>query len=217
MQDVRIRTGTAALLSFAAFTSILGAGVVFLWWLLFAHPLQLVKKMRVILPVILLIVFFGIVLELSGGGGTSYCLRMVVVVLIGTWLFSGYRTGDFLHLGTWLFGERSGFELGMTAEMGMQAVRLLAADLDRIKRAQELKGLHWGIRSLVPAGMILVRDALRRADESAELLAVRGYVHGGTFRPVFITPKGDIIAGLAALCMGIISFIPVSEFFILYH
>jgi hypothetical protein len=27
----------------------------------------------------------------------------------------------------------------------------------------------------------------------------------------------DIIAGIAALCMGIITFIPVSEFFILYH
>ena len=217
MQDVRIRTGAAALLSFAAFTGITGAGVVFLWWLLFAHPLQLVKKMRVILPVILLILFFGIVLELSGGGGTSYCLRMVVVVLIGTWLYAEYRTGDFLHLGTWLFGEKTGFELGMTAEMGMQAVSLLAADLDRVKKAQELKGLHWGIQSLVPAGMILVRDTLRKADESAELLAVRGYVHGGTFSPVFITRKRDLVAGLAALCMGVIALMPVSEFFILYH
>lgn len=217
MQDVRIRTGTAVLLSFAAFTSILGAGAVFLWWLLFANPLRLLKRVKVILPVILLIVFCALILEFTGGRGISYCLRMVVIVLVGAWLYAEYQTGDFLHLGTWLFGKKAGFELGMTAEMGMQALSLLAADLDRIKNAHKLKGLQWGSRSLVPAGMVLVRDTLRRADESAELLAVRGYVYGGNLDPEFITRKWDIVAGLAALCMGIISFIPVSEFFILYH
>jgi hypothetical protein len=217
MQDIRIRTGTAALLSLAAFSSITGAGVVFLWWLVFCHPFWMIKKIRLIIPVILLIAFFGIILDLSGGGGLSYSLRMMVVVLIGIWLYTEYRTGDFLHLGTWLLGKKTGFELGMTGEMGMQAIDLISADLDRICKAQELKKVHWGIGSLVPTGMILLHGALQRAEESAELLAVRGYVYGGTFCPVFKTPIKDKLAGFAALCMGIIAFIPFSEFFILYH
>jgi hypothetical protein len=48
-------------------------------------------------------------------------------------------------------------------------------------------------------------------------MAVRGYTRGGSYCPEFETPMKDIIAGIAALCMGIIAFIPVSEFFILYH
>lgn len=217
MQDIRIRTGTAALLSLAAFSGITGAAAVFLWWLVFSHPLRMKKKIRLLIPLVVLIAFFGIILELSGGGGLSYTLRMVVVIFVSTWLYSEYRTGEFLHLGTWIFGKKTGFELGMTAEMGMQAIDLMAADLDRIRQAQGLKGMQWGVQSLVPTGMILIRGALKRADESAELLAARGYVHGGTFCPVFETPRKDILAGFAALCSGIIAFIPVSEFFILYH
>lgn len=217
MQDIRLRVGTAALLSLAAFTSVTGAAVVFLWWLFFSRPVQVLKKMRMVIPVILLIAFFGLILELTGGGGISYCLRMTVIVLIGAWVYAGYRQGEFLSLGTWLLGKKTGFDLGMTAEMGMQSLDLLVSDFSRIRQAQELKGTRWGLRSLVPAGSILIHGALRRADETAELMAVRGYTRGGSYCPVFETPVKDIIAGIAALCMGIIAFVPVSEFFILYH
>jgi energy-coupling factor transport system permease protein len=105
----------------------------------------------------------------------------------------------------------------MIAEIGMQSLELMLSDFSRIRQAQELKGTIWGLRSLVPSGSILVHGALRRADETAELMAVRGYTHGGSYCPEFETPMKDIIAGIAALCMGIIAFIPVSEFFILYH
>jgi energy-coupling factor transporter transmembrane protein EcfT len=215
MQDIRVRTGAAAVLSLAAFASIWGALVVFAWWLVFSHPLQVIKKMRMVIPVIILIAFFGFVLELTGGGGISYCLRMTVIVLIGAWLYAGYRQGEFFRLGTWLLGKKTGFDLGMIAEMGMQSLELMLLDFSRIRQAQELKGVRWGFRSLVPAGRVLVHGAIRRADETAELMAMRGYRCGGSYCPVFETPVSDIIAGLAALCMGIISFIPVSEFFIL--
>jgi energy-coupling factor transport system permease protein len=217
MQDIRLRTGTAALLSLAAFTSIWGAAVVFIWWLLFSRPLQLLRTMRRVIPAILLIVFFGSVLEFTGGGGISYCLRMIVIILIGVWVYTGYRQGEFLRLWVWLLGKKTGFDLGMTAEIGMQSLDLMVSDFSRIRQAQELKGNNWGLWSIVPSGSILIHGALRRADETAEVMAVRGYTYGGSYCPEFETPMKDIIAGIAALCMGIIAFIPVSEFFILYH
>jgi energy-coupling factor transporter transmembrane protein EcfT len=217
MQDIRLRAGCAALLSFAAFASITGAAGVFIWWLFFARPVQVMKKMRMVIPAIIMIVFFGIILELAGGDGISYFLRMTVIILIGAWVYSGYRQGDFLKLGTWLFGKKTGFDLGMIAEMGMQSVELMVSDFSRVRLAQELKGTRWGVGNLVPSGSILIHGALRRADETAELMAIRGYTRGGSYCPVFETPVRDIIAGLAALCMGIITFVPVSEFFILYH
>jgi energy-coupling factor transporter transmembrane protein EcfT len=217
MQDIRLRAGAAALLSLAAFMSVSGAAVVFVWWLLFSRPVEVLKKMRMVIPAVLLIVFFGLILELTGGGGISYCLRMTVIILIGAWVYSGYRQGDFLRLGTWLLGKKTGFDLGMVAETGMQSLNLMVSDLTRIRQAQELKGACWGFRSLVPAGSILIHGALRRAEETAELMAVRGYHHGGSYCPVFNIPVRDIVAGIAALCMGIIALLPVSEFFILYH
>jgi energy-coupling factor transport system permease protein len=217
MQDIRLRAGTAALLSLAAFTSIWGAAVVFIWWLIFSRPLKVLRKMRRVIPAIILIAFFGFVLELTGGGGISYCLRMTVIILIGAWVYTGYQQGEFLRLWVWLIGKKTGFDLGMIAEIGMQSLELMLSDFSRIRQAQELKGTIWGLRSLVPSGSILVHGALRRADETAELMAVRGYTHGGSYCPEFETPMKDIIAGIAALCMGIIAFIPVSEFFILYH
>ena len=48
MQDIRLRAGAAALLSLAAFTSITGAAVVFIWWLFFSRPLQVLQKMRMV-------------------------------------------------------------------------------------------------------------------------------------------------------------------------
>jgi energy-coupling factor transport system permease protein len=217
MQDIRLRAGTAALLSLAAFIGTTGAVVVFIWWLVFARPWQLKKQLRMVVPAILLIVFFGLVLELTGGGGISYSLRMTVILLIGAWVYAGYRPGEFLRLGTWLLGNRTGFDLGMTAEMGMQSLDLLLSDFSRIRQAYELKGSCRGIRGLVPAGSVLIRGAVRQAEGSAELMAIRGYNHGGTYCPSFRTPVTDVVAALAALCMGVIAVLPVSEFFILYH
>ncbi len=217
MEDMRLRAGAALLLTPAAFSSLNGAAVVFLWWLVFSRPLQVLRRMRIVVPAIILTAFFSLGLELTGGGGVSYCLRMTVIILIGAWVYAGYRPGEFLRLGTWLLGKKTGFDLGMIAEMGIQSLEMVVTDFSRIRQAQELKGARWGYRSLVPAVSTLIHGALRRAEESAELLAIRGYRRGGTFCPRYETPARDIIAGIAAVCMGIIAFIPVSEFFILYH
>jgi len=196
--------------------SLYGAAAVFLWWLVFTPCLELAKRIRLVLPIILMIAFFSLVLELFGGAGLSYFARMTVIVIIGMWIFSEQISGEFLSIGVWLFGNRTGFELGMVAEMGMQSLFSVTADLDRIRMAETIKGKHWEVRSLIPAGLVLVHGALVRAEDTAELLAIRGYHHGGTICPIFVTRPMDIVAGICAWGILIFSLIPVSEFFILY-
>jgi hypothetical protein len=217
MQDPRIRIAAAAVLSLAAFISLHGAAAVFLWWLVFTPRLQLAKRIRLVFSLILMIAFFSLVLELSGGGGLSYFTRMTVIVLIGMWIFSEQKSGEFLSIGVWLFGNGTGFEIGMIAEMGMQSLVAVTADLDRIRMAEKIKGMQWEVRSLVPAGLVLVHGALERAEDTAELLAIRGYQSGGTICPTFFTRPLDIAAVIFASGILFFSLIPVSEFFILYR
>ena len=216
MQDPRIRITTAAILSLAAFLSLHGAAAVFLWWLVFTPCLQIAKKIRLVFSLILMIAFFSVVLELSGGSGLSYFFRMTVIVFIGMWIFSEQKSGEFLAIGVWLFGDRAGFELGMVAEMGMQSLVSVTADLERIRVAEKIKGMPWGVKNVVPAGLVLVHGALVRAEDTAELLAIRGYQHGGSLCPTFFTRPLDIVAGIFAVCILFFSLVPVSEFFILY-
>jgi len=217
MQDIRLRTGCAFLLSLAAFASVPGAIAVSVWWIIFARPWRHLRSLRMLIPAVMLVAFFGIVLEFTGGGGVSYGVRMFAIILIGAWIYNEYRPGEFLHLGTWLLGNTTGFDLGMIAETGMQSLDLMVSDLGRIRQAYVIKTGRMGFRNFVPAGRILIHGALRRADETAELMAVRGFRGGGSGCPVFVTPVSDIIAAVAAVCMGIIAVVPVSEFFILYH
>ncbi len=217
MQDPRIRIAAAAILSLAAFLSLHGAAAVFFWWLVFTPRLQLAKKIRLVFSLILMTAFFSLVMGLSGGNGLSYFVRMTVIIFIGMWIFSEQKSGEFLAIGVWLFGNRAGFDLGMVAEMGMQSLVSVTADLDRIRMAEKIKGLQWGVRSLIPAGLVLVRGALTRAEDTAELLAVRGYQYGGTLCPKFFTHTADLVAGISAICILLFAVIPVSEFFILYR
>jgi hypothetical protein len=217
MQDPRIRIAAASILSIAAFLNLQGALAAFLWWLVFTPRFMIVKKIRLVFSLILLIAFFSVVLELFGGEGFSYFCRMTVIILIGMWVFGEQQSGEFLNIGVWLFGTRMGFDIGLVAEMGIQSLSSVTADLDRIRIAEQIKGKRWGVHSLVPAGLVLVHGALSRAEDAAELLAVRGYRSGGTLCPEFITGSLDRVAGLCALGVLLCALIPVSEFFILYR
>jgi hypothetical protein len=217
MQDVRVRIGTATLLTFVAFFSVPGAVGVFAWWLVFTPRLQEVKRIRIVSGTILMIALAALFISATGGDGPSYLVRMGVIILIGIWLYSKQEVGEFLHLGVWLLGNRIGFEIGMIAEMGMQMAESLTADLDRIHMAMMIKGQPWGVKTLVPAGLILVSDALVRSQDTAELMAVRGFYRGGSFCPQFITRHYDLIPVIAAIVVGFLAFVPVSEFLILYR
>ena len=205
MQDVRLRTGAAILLSLAAFISLAGAVAAAAWCLTVARRLPLRKHGGLFLSLGVLVGFFALVLQLTGDDGISYFIRMMVIVLIGAWVYSEQKKGEFLRFGVWLFGERAGFELGLVADMGMQAMDLLVADFGKIRLAGKLKRQPLTAARLVPAGMVLVTNALRRADETSELLAVRGYTGGGSLHPVFATTGGDIAALLGAACVVLIA------------
>lgn len=216
MQDPRIRVGSGIILSIAAFTSIPGAAAVFIWWLIFTPVRTQLKQMRLVIFMIAVIALFSLLLELTaGGGGISYFIRMMVIILIGMWMYTEYRPGDFLKLGVWLFGTRTGFELGMLADMGMQNISLLNRDFDRIRLAVKLKGNPWSVRNLVPVTLVLVHGALMRAENTAELLAIRGFTNGGVLDPEFSRTIKEIIAGVFTMVAGLIAVFPVSEFFIL--
>ena len=217
MQDVRLRIGTATLLTLVSFFSVPGAIGVFVWWLVFTPRLQEIKRIRMVAGTILMIALAALFISVAGGDGLSYLVRMIAIILIGIWLFSEQKTGEFLHLGVWLLGNRTGFEMGMIAEMGMQMAESLAADLDRIHMAMIIKGQTWGAKTLVPAGLILVSDALVRASDTAELMAVRGFYNGGSLCPKFMYRRYDLIPAMAAIVVGILAFVPVSEFLILYR
>ena len=217
MQDVRMRIGTATLLTLVSFFSVPGALGVFGWWLVFTPRLQEIKRIRVVAGTILMISLAALFISVTGGDGLSYLVRMIAIILIGIWLYSEQVTGEFLHLGVWLMGNRAGFELGMIAEMGMQMAESLTTDLDRIHMAMTIKGQPWGAKILVPAGLILVSDALVRARDTAELMAVRGFHNGGSLCPKFKHGRYDLMQGMAAMVLGFLAFVPVSEFLILYQ
>jgi hypothetical protein len=215
MQDIRLRTVAALVLSLSAFISLAGAALAFLWWIACSGRVSEVIRMRAMLPVAAMLAFFSTVLILTGGDGISYFLRMIVIILIGAWVYVEQKNGEFLRFGTWFLGERGGFELGMLADMGMQTLHQMVRDFSTIRIAQAQKEESPSWKTLVSTGLVLVTGAITRAEHTAELMAVRGYRDGGSLCPRFPSTRGDIIRCLAALCVLIISLISVSEFFIL--
>jgi len=208
MQDPRLRLACALLLSLAAFASIAGAGAVYLWWLVFTARQKSILHVRALAAAFLLFVLIAVVMIFSGENGFSYLFRMTALLLVGAWVYADSVPGDFLATGAWLGGRRTGFELGMTAEMAMGMAEGLFDDFSRVRIASVQKGAVWGPRSLLPAGRILVCDALRRADETAEVLAVRGYRGGGTVCTRFAATVPEILATLLAAAVCIMAFFP---------
>lgn len=208
MQDPRLRLACALLLSLAAFASISGAGAVFLWWLVFTARQKSIRHVRALAAAFLLSLLIAAVMIVSGGNGLSYLIRMTAILLVGAWVYADSRPGDYLATGVWLGGRRTGFELGMIAEMAMGMAEGLFDDFSRIRVASVQKGAVWGPRSLIPAGRVLVCDALRRADETAEILAVRGYRGGGTICTRFAATIPEILATLLAASACIVAFFP---------
>ncbi len=215
MNDVRIRIGTACILSLAAFLSIAGSVAVLVWWLLFTPRFKSLTRISLLTGSIAMVSAVAVLLQVLYGTGISYSIRMSAILLVAAWLWSEQRPGEFFQFGVWLFGRRWGFELGMTAELAMLAFDDLVRDLSWLKTAWKLKGMQMNTGNLAMAGIVLVTKTVERAVDTSELLAVRGYRMGGTLCPVFNRSPGDIIECIAALAVGLFAIIPVSGFFIL--
>lgn len=205
MKDIRFRTVTGMILSVTAFVSLIGAVFVILWWLLFTQRFADVPKRAFIAGSLSLIAVIAVALEILQGTGISYGARMTAVMLVAVWLWSEYRPGELLNLAVWALGNRYGFDLGLVAELSLQAFSLLLADLGRMRVAWAIKGVGLKPARLPAAGFFLTRSALVRAQDTGELLAVRGYRRGGTLCPHFLPSQSDVISCGAAVAVCIFS------------
>ncbi len=209
MRDPRLRIFSTILLSAGAFISPAGAVAALLWWLLFTPRLKAVPHPRMLSGVVLMITATAIVSELTGGLGLLYLLRMVPILLIAAWAFSDRQESELLDVSVWMMGKRIGFDIGLMAEMGLQGLRLINQDIVQVRQAMEIKGMRPSVRNLVPMAANIVINQLRRTEETAKLLTVRGYSSGGEIEPHFVTERRDIMLASLALAVPLLSFFAI--------
>jgi energy-coupling factor transport system permease protein len=213
MHDARLRLASTIALSIAAYMSVLGAAGAALWWLVVSRG-RIIARPRAVLFFLALIAIVAMAIEFTGGDGLSYGVRMSAILLVATWAYGQHRPGDLLDVACWALGSRRGFELGLVAEMSLQSITVLGEDFRRIRLVQSLKGIH-GVRAVMPAAAALLAGELRRADEQAKLLAVRGYRDGRSQCPTFDSTRGEQITAGFALTLAIASIFAPSDIFIL--
>lgn len=215
MQDQRLRLETTLILSWAAYSSMLTAALILVWWLLFTRSWRALPKKGVIIAMGTMIGLSAVATQLSGGDGGSYLLRITVVLLIASWAYSERIEGEMMDLAVWLFGRKIGFDIGLLAEIAIQSLEIAHQDLRRIRVALTLKGKETGLRSLFLIGTLLVHTQLDRSRDLASLLALRGYVGGGSLCPKFKTARSDLLPATTAILIGLLVIVPVRDVFIL--
>lgn len=199
MQDPRLILLSTIALSLAAFAGVWGALLALGWWVV-ATPRRLpLDRWRGLLAAFAFVLITAALVSLSGGDGLSYLLRISVVLLVAAWAYGTRRGGEFLDMGTWALGDRAGFELGLVAEMALGSLEVLDRDLGMLLLALRLKAGRVTLSSLLPALGVLVRRELLRARDLGDLLAVRGYRHGGSLCPRFARGRWDVLSAVAAV------------------
>lgn len=217
MQDSRLRIASVMALSAAAFISMAGAVMVLLWWLVFTKRLRSIKNKRVFGILVIFLAVTGGLVSLSGGPGPEYILKMVVIFIIAAWIYSTYVPGEFMSFSVWLLGNRTGFEIGMIAEMAVNSIDEIVRDFQRIRTAMKIKGGRFSISSVLQTGITLVIRQLERADEQAKILKVRGYTRGGSKKTAFEPDTPGIFGFSAAFLILILSILSFSDIFIVLH
>jgi energy-coupling factor transport system permease protein len=215
VQNPKIRMISAAVLSVAAFVSINGAVATFLWWLLFVPKERLLPRLHLVIPAFVMVGIAGILSYITAGAGFVYVVKMAAILLIGIWLYAEQRPGEFLNVCVSLLGNKFGFDLGLTGEMALNSLKSAEQEIAQVQRALAIKGIPWGVRSIIPVGRIIVKSQITRAEVQSALLAVRGYSGGGLVCPKYTHDIKEIVAGSLAICIGIFGFVSVREFFIL--
>jgi len=217
MQDARLRLFAVVILSVAAFLSMTGAIAAFFWWMIFTQGIRTIAKSPFALFFLGFTASVSALVWLSGGDGFSYLVRMAVILLLAFYAYSDRAPGEFLDLSVWFFGRKIGFDIGLAAEMSLQGMEVLSDEMKRIRVAFRLKEMKFGLRSIVPAAGLLIYSQFVRAEEQADLLAIRGYRGGGMVCPEFKGGKGDLLAFAFAILPLILVFIPLGDIFILLH
>ncbi|MDN7024400.1 hypothetical protein FGU65_05780 [Methanoculleus sp. FWC-SCC1] len=214
MQDPRLRILATVALSVAAFVSVAGAVAALAWWALFTPRWRALPHPKALAGVIAMIAATAALSAVSGGDGLSYLIRMSVILVIAAWAYADRQDGELLDGAVWLLGTRTGFEIGLVAEMGLQNLHTIERDVAQIRRAMAIKGMHPSIRTIVPLATSIVVNQLRRTRDQAKLLDVRGYRHGGHICPTFTTGRYDTAAAILALIIAFFAYIPVRDVFI---
>ncbi len=204
MKDPRIRIISMIILSCASFAGSGAAIASMIWILLFSD-----RRFKIPSPVAFLGLFV-MVLVISviswSTGGLSYFIRMTSLILIAIWAYSEIRPGEILDTLVWFPGGKTGFELGLVAETAMSEIRRIPRDFKMTRTAILFKGEKMRIKDYIPVlGNILI-ITLRRADEQGKILALRGYIHGGTHACKFDTDKKDVLGLFLAFAIIIFAF-----------
>jgi hypothetical protein len=205
MKDPRLKIVAVFALSLASFLSAITALFAVIWWIFHDRKKRTILHSRPFWIYVGIISLFGILIQIEGGDGVSYLIRFGAIALIAVWIYREYRAGEFLDAAVWAFGKKTGFELGLVAEMSLQGLRILGEDLDRIRMALSLKSHRWSVRSLPSVLSLLLLITLRRADRQAQLLALRGYRKGGELCPQFSRPGIEILSTLTAVLILFLS------------
>jgi len=214
MQDPRIRIFVVIALSIAAFVSVTGAVLAFLYWLVFTPRFRCIQRPAAV-SFFIMIVIVALVTQISTGGGLSYFIRLTVILLLALYAYTEYHSGEFLAVTVWLFGRNYGFDPGIIAEMSMQSLGDLENDFAHIRVALSQKGIRPGVRAFIPVAGMVVLNQVRRARDQADLLTVRGYTKGGRFCPRFTSKPMELFSGIIAILILFLAFLPVRDIFIL--
>lgn len=215
MQDPRLRLFSVTVLSLVAFASTVGAAAAFVWWLLFTPRAKSLPRPGVLLPLVAMVAATALVSSWGGGAGLSYLVRMTVILLLASWAYAETENGEVLAVAVWALGNRVGFEVGLVAELGISGISVLRKEIEQVRMAMALKGIRPGARSIVPLAVTLIVTQIRRADEVARLLVVRGYTIGGKTCPRFRADPLDVPAAIAAVIPALLSTLPLRDVFIL--
>jgi len=200
------------LLSCAAFACMESALASMLWILVFSERKFRVPSIPAFLGLFIMISIISVVSWNADSGGLSYFVRMVALIFIAVWAYSEIKPGEILDTLVWLLGEKTGFELGLTAEMAMTEIRRIPDDFRMARTATGFKGKKMKAWDYVPVlGNILI-ITLRRAEEHGKVLAGRGYICGGTHGYKFNTAKKDTFGLFFAFAASFIVFTPFVKY-----
>ncbi len=206
VSDIKFRLLTLVLLSVLSFVSLFGAAAVFCWWLVFGAKMTFAKNSwKVVVPVSIFVGLFPSVVLYFTGGDVFYGAKIFVLVLLAFWFSASLLADELMSFFVWVFGQGSGFDLGMAAEFSIQALYEIRDDFSRMRSALKIKGQKFSL-FLVPslaAGLLIL--SLRRAGVQSSVLARLGYIVGGTYIPVFSPAVSDfLMLGTVVFLYGVL-------------
>ena len=198
IRDGRLRLFAVVCLSLGAFLSLGGAILTLVWWSIALWRRWTIPDKKILITLGMLILLPALVTELLSGGGLSYGIRMGVILFISYWAYTEFRGGEMFDLFVSAFSDQRGFDIGLTAEMTMQSIRLARLDIRQIQKAYAIKEISIGWKTFIPAVITLLLLHINRSEETATLLALRGFRGGGTYDPVFHAGQKDVFLTLIA-------------------